>query len=76
MAEVAIGYLTSPGYPKYYLGGRECVWSLQAASGQAVSLLKLKGTSGVYCNDIIDLQAASGQTVSLQLKQIQAAYIE
>ncbi len=32
------GYLTSPGYPKYYLGGRECVWSLQAAAGQTISI--------------------------------------
>jgi CUB domain len=37
-AGTANGYLSSPGYPKYYLGGRECVWSIQAASGQTVSL--------------------------------------
>ena len=32
------GYLSSPGYPRYYLAGRECVWTLAAGRGQILSL--------------------------------------
>ena len=27
------------GYPEFYLGGRECVWSLVAAEGQTIILM-------------------------------------
>ena len=36
------GYLSSPGYPRYYLAGRECVWTLAAGRGQILSLQVIK----------------------------------
>ncbi len=47
------GYLTSPGYPKYYLGGRECVWSLQAAAGQTLTIQLWDVSTQVVNNSIL-----------------------
>jgi len=35
---VSGGYISSPGYPKYYLGGRPCVWILAGGAGQTIRL--------------------------------------
>ena len=32
------GIITSPGYPRYYLGGIECVWKLRAKVGQTIKV--------------------------------------
>ena len=32
------GYIASPGYPRYYLGGRECVWNLLLEKGQTIKI--------------------------------------
>ncbi|TRY79437.1 hypothetical protein TCAL_13183 [Tigriopus californicus] len=31
-------YITSPMYPKYYVGGRSCKWSIRAEPGQRIQL--------------------------------------
>jgi len=31
-------YLSSPGYPHFYLGGRQCVWFVRASAGQVLHL--------------------------------------
>ena len=35
---VGEGYISSPGYPRYYLGGRECVWTMVVEEGQKIQL--------------------------------------
>ena len=47
-----LGYLSSPGYPKYYLGGRECVWNLYVASGQTILIRILDLQLQVKCERI------------------------
>ena len=32
------GYIASPGYPRYYLGGRECIWNLVVEKGQTMKI--------------------------------------
>ena len=43
----APGYISSPAYPNYYLGGRDCVWTLAVGEGQRLMLtildLSLRG---------------------------------
>jgi hypothetical protein len=56
------GYLTSPGYPKYYLGGRECVWSLQAAAGQTISIQLLDVSTQVLINLFVLGMGRGGNT--------------
>ena len=36
--EMRTGYMASPGYPSYYLGGMECVWKLLVEKGQMVKI--------------------------------------
>ena len=53
---VGEGYISSPGYPRYYLGGRECVWTMMAKEGQKIKLevadLSLRET-GEECHDSV-----------------------
>ena len=37
----APGYVSSPAYPKYYLGGRDCIWTLTAGKGQRIEVAVL-----------------------------------
>ena len=49
-------YISSPGYPRYYLGGRECVWTMVGEEGQKIKLevadLSLRET-GEECQDSV-----------------------
>ena len=36
--QMGTGYIASPGYPRYYLGGRECVWNLLVGKGQTIKI--------------------------------------
>ena len=53
---VGEGYISSPGYPRYYLGGRECVWTMVVEEGQKIHLqvadLSLRET-GEECSDSV-----------------------
>ena len=53
------GFISSPGYPRYYLGGRECVWSIVADPGQRIRLevvdLALRDT-GDKCEDSVEVR--------------------
>ena len=55
------GYISSPGYPRYYLGGRECVWTLIVGRGQRIQLevtdlsLRQAGTGG-QCQDEVTVK--------------------
>merc|ERR550534_3248742 len=63
------GYLASPGYPQFYLGGRECVWSLVADQGQTVLLmlgdlsLRRTGTNG--CEDSVVIREEGSTLLEL-----------
>jgi len=35
------GYISSPGYPKYYLGGGPCVWNISGGPGQQIEVTVL-----------------------------------
>ena len=52
------GYISSPGYPRYYLGGRECIWNIMAETGQRIELevvdLALRDT-GEKCEDSVQV---------------------
>ena len=62
------GYISSPGYPRYYLGGRECVWSVVAERGQRVQLevadLALRDT-GPRCEDSVEVREEGLSLLSL-----------
>ena len=53
------GYISSPGYPRYYLGGRECVWTIMADQGQRIELevvdLALRDTAD-RCEDSVQVR--------------------
>merc|ERR1712059_167902 len=57
---------SSPGYPHFYLGGRECVWSLVAAPGQTLTLqlgdLSLRRTS---CEDSVTVREGGRAVLDL-----------
>ena len=64
------GYISSPGYPSYYLGGRECVWTIQAQPGQRIQLevvdLALReGGGGGQCQDSVELREEGLSLLSL-----------
>ena len=53
------GIITSPGYPRYYLGGIDCVWKLVAKIGQTikVTIVDLSLRENDYqCEDTITIQ--------------------
>ena len=62
------GYISSPGYPSYYLGGRECVWTIQAEQGQRIELevvdLALRDT-GDQCEDSVQVREEGLTLMSL-----------
>lgn len=53
------GHISTPGYPKYYLGGKDCLWALTAAQGQKVQLtimdMSLRSEDCVQVQDGADL---------------------
>ena len=64
------GYISSPGYPSYYLGGRECVWTIQAQPGQRIRLevvdlaLRDPGQAG-QCEDSVEVKEEGLSLLSL-----------
>ena len=62
------GFISSPGYPRYYLGGRECVWTIQAEQGQRIELevvdLALRDT-GDQCEDSVQVREEGLTLMSL-----------
>ena len=62
------GYISSPGYPRYYLGGRECVWTMVGEEGQKIKLevadLSLRGT-GEECSDSVVVREEDKTLVTL-----------
>ena len=64
------GYISSPGYPGYYLGGRECVWTIQAGPGQRIHLevvdlaLRDPGEAG-ECEDSVEVKEEGLTVMSL-----------
>ena len=62
------GYISSPGYPRYYLGGRECVWTILAEQGQRIELevvdLALRDT-GDQCEDTVQVREEGLTLMSL-----------
>ena len=65
---VGEGYISSPGYPRYYLGGRECVWTLVVGKGQKIQLelsdLSLRET-GEKCKDSVVIKEEGRTLLSL-----------
>ena len=64
------GYISSPGYPSYYLGGRECVWTIQAQLGQRIQLevvdLALRDPGeGEDCEDSVEVKEEGLTVMSL-----------
>ena len=62
------GYISSPGYPSYYLGGRECVWTIVAEPGQRIRVevvdLALRDT-GDKCEDSVEVREEGMVLLSL-----------
>ena len=62
-------YISSPGYPRYYLGGRECVWTLVTGRGQQIMLavldLSLRESGGGECHDWVTIREEGGTDVTL-----------
>ena len=62
------GYISSPGYPRYYLGGRECIWNIMADLGQKIELdvvdLALRDTGG-ECEDKVEVREEGLTLMSL-----------
>ena len=62
------GYISSPGYPRYYLGGRECVWTLVVGEGQKIQLelsdLSLRET-GEECEDSLVIKEEGRTLLSM-----------
>ena len=65
---VGEGYISSPGYPRYYLGGRECVWTLVVGEGQKIQLelsdLSLRET-GEECEDSLVIKEEGRTLLSM-----------
>ena len=55
---VILGYIISPGYPKYYLGGRDCVWTLHAPVRQIIQVNLLDLNLQVGRSSVLLLQGA------------------
>ncbi|XP_023320806.1 uncharacterized protein LOC111695648 [Eurytemora carolleeae] len=77
------GYISSPGYPRYYLGGRECVWNLHAPLGQTVQIhildLSIQGSDCIsliengetrmeHCGDLSNTISFSSRSNQLELR--------
>ena len=62
------GYISSPGYPRYYLGGRECVWTMMGKEGQKIMLevvdLSLRET-GEECTDSVIVREKDNTLLTL-----------
>ena len=61
-------HISSPGYPNYYLGGRECVWTIVVGKGQKIQIelsdlsLRMRGEK---CEDVLVIKEDKKTLLSL-----------